>query len=53
MASPDSSRATCPRCGSSEIYVVNDSRSLRTQLWECGDCEKKFHMARARPAVPE
>ncbi|ULE33432.1 hypothetical protein K3G64_01535 [Mycobacterium sp. IDR2000157661] len=33
--------------------MVNDSRSLRTQLWECGDCEKKFHMARARPAVPE
>lgn len=49
----DPGPVTCPRCGSAETYVVNDSRSLRTQLWECGDCEKKFHLSRARPAVSE
>lgn len=41
---------TCARCGSVNTYPVDDSRSGRTRLWECGDCEKRFHVARPRPS---
>jgi hypothetical protein len=40
----------CARCGSVNTYPVDDSRSGRTRLWECGECEKRFHVARPRPS---
>jgi transposase-like protein len=33
---------TCPRCGSTETYRVEEGRRVGTTRWECGSCGKAF-----------
>jgi transposase-like protein len=33
---------TCPRCGSTETYRVEEGRRVGATRWECGSCGKAF-----------
>jgi hypothetical protein len=39
---------TCPRCGSTQTYRIEEGRRGTTPRWECGDCRKSL-FTRHRP----
>lgn len=44
---------TCPRCDSADTYAVDQSRPSKSQLWECGDCQKKFFLAKVQREIAD